>query len=207
MPIVPEIAPVPPGAGLARLNVGPEVCVSETKVELAGTTVESATVWAASGPAFATVTVYEILLPDRKAPAEVVVFTDKSAIESRTRSSHTSIPGLDRRFRRELRSLTDIGRGSLLVGPFNAGCAKLNRLVSLPSEARRSHSWRACIARMAQKKPTWSQLRVPDHVGLRAQRASRHSRAAAYLVVQLDSVIHSEIGLRASLCEPTLTHC
>ena len=55
--IVPLIVPVPPWAGLVRLNAGPEVWVSETKVVLAGTRSESATDWAASGPALATVIV------------------------------------------------------------------------------------------------------------------------------------------------------
>ncbi len=57
MPIVPLIVPVPPAAGLVRLNAGPEVWASETKVVLAGTTSESATVWASLGPAFDTVIV------------------------------------------------------------------------------------------------------------------------------------------------------
>ena len=55
--IVPLIVPVPPTAGLVRLNDGPEVCVSETKVVLAGTTSERDAVWASLGPAFATVIV------------------------------------------------------------------------------------------------------------------------------------------------------
>ncbi len=57
VPIVPLIVPVPPAAGLVKLNAGPAVCASETKVVLAGTTSESATVWASLGPAFATVIV------------------------------------------------------------------------------------------------------------------------------------------------------
>src|ERR1700722_15794021 len=32
VPIVPLIVPVPPTAGLVKLNAGPEVCASETKV-------------------------------------------------------------------------------------------------------------------------------------------------------------------------------
>ncbi len=55
--IVPLIVPVPPWAGVVRVNAGPDVWVSETKVVLAGTRSESATVWASSGPAFATVIV------------------------------------------------------------------------------------------------------------------------------------------------------
>ena len=57
VPVVPLIVPVPPCAGVLRLNVGPEVWVSDTKVVFAGTSSESATVWASSGPAFATVIV------------------------------------------------------------------------------------------------------------------------------------------------------
>ena len=43
--------------GLVRVNAGPEVWASETKVVLAGTRSDSATVWASLGPAFATVIV------------------------------------------------------------------------------------------------------------------------------------------------------
>ncbi len=53
--MVPLIVPVPPTAGLVKVNVGPEICASETKVVLAGTMSVSATVWASLGPAFATV--------------------------------------------------------------------------------------------------------------------------------------------------------
>ncbi len=56
-PIAPLITPVPPAAGRVKLNAGPEVCASETKVVLAGTTSESTTVWASLGPAFDTVIV------------------------------------------------------------------------------------------------------------------------------------------------------
>jgi hypothetical protein len=42
--IVALIVPVPPTAGLVRVNDGPEVWLSETKVVPAGTTSESATV-------------------------------------------------------------------------------------------------------------------------------------------------------------------
>ena len=57
MAIVPVIVPVPPTAGLVRVNVGPEVWASETKVVLAGTRSVSATVWASLGPALETVIV------------------------------------------------------------------------------------------------------------------------------------------------------
>ena len=57
VPIVPLIVPVPPTAGLVRLNAGPEVWASETNVVLAGTRSESATIWASLGPAFETVIV------------------------------------------------------------------------------------------------------------------------------------------------------
>ena len=39
--VVPVIVPVPPTAGLVRLNAGPEVWASETKVVLAGTRLET----------------------------------------------------------------------------------------------------------------------------------------------------------------------
>ena len=55
--IVPMIDPVPPCAGLSRVNAGPEVCVTDTKVLLAGTLAEAVTSSASSGPAFANVTV------------------------------------------------------------------------------------------------------------------------------------------------------
>ena len=52
VPIVALIVPVPPAVGLVRLNAGPELCASETNVVFAGTTSDSATVWASLGPAF-----------------------------------------------------------------------------------------------------------------------------------------------------------
>ena len=57
MPIVALIVPVPPTAGFVRLNAGPEACASDTKVVLAGTTSERATVCASLGPVFDTVIV------------------------------------------------------------------------------------------------------------------------------------------------------
>ena len=57
VPMVPVMVPVPPTAGLVRVNVGPEVWASETKVVLAGTISVIATVWASLGPALATVIV------------------------------------------------------------------------------------------------------------------------------------------------------
>src|SRR5580698_10932719 len=36
VPMVPVIVPVPPTAGLVKLNVGPEICASEKNVVLAG---------------------------------------------------------------------------------------------------------------------------------------------------------------------------
>ena len=57
VPIVAADRPVPPAAGPVKLNAGPEVCASETNVVFAGTTSESATVWASLGPAFKTVIV------------------------------------------------------------------------------------------------------------------------------------------------------
>ena len=55
--MVPLIVPVPPTGGLVRVNAGPDVCVSETKVVLAGRMSDSNTVWASLGPALATVIV------------------------------------------------------------------------------------------------------------------------------------------------------
>ena len=57
VPIVPLIVPVPPAMGLVKMNAGPEVCASEMNVVFAGTTSDSATVWASLGPAFKTVIV------------------------------------------------------------------------------------------------------------------------------------------------------
>jgi hypothetical protein len=50
--IVPLIVPVPPTVGLVKLNAGPEVCASETKLVSAGRGSVSATAWASLGPVF-----------------------------------------------------------------------------------------------------------------------------------------------------------
>ena len=52
--IVPLIVPVPPTAGTLRTNAGPDVCVSETKVVLAGTRSVNETAAAALGPLLVT---------------------------------------------------------------------------------------------------------------------------------------------------------
>jgi hypothetical protein len=55
--IVQLIVPVPlPIAGTVHVNVGPEFCVSDTKVVPPGTGLVSATLWAASGPLLTTST-------------------------------------------------------------------------------------------------------------------------------------------------------
>ena len=56
-PIVQLIVPVPPTAGLLQENAGPVVCVSETKVVLAGVLSVSETAEAADGPLLVSVTV------------------------------------------------------------------------------------------------------------------------------------------------------
>jgi hypothetical protein len=54
---VKEIVPVPPAGGVVAVNVGPEVCVSDTKVVFAGTASVKDTVWASLGPLLVRVTV------------------------------------------------------------------------------------------------------------------------------------------------------
>ena len=53
--MVPLMVPVPPTAGSVMVKTGPDVCVSETKLVLAGRMSDSNTVWASAGPALATV--------------------------------------------------------------------------------------------------------------------------------------------------------
>src|SRR3954468_24376474 len=56
MPMVQEMVPLPPGAGVVQLNCGPDVCVNPAKLLPDGTASVSVTLAASFGPVFATVT-------------------------------------------------------------------------------------------------------------------------------------------------------
>jgi hypothetical protein len=72
-------APPEPAAGVVQVNVGPLFCVTETKVVFAGSGSLMTVLGALDGPAFATFSVYVMVLP-ATAVADAVLAIERSAL-------------------------------------------------------------------------------------------------------------------------------